>query len=179
MIEWWQALLISLAASTATGVFTWFASYSQSRWSAQTTKVSDQRRAAERLTEEARQARRDHRRQRVQPFYAFLAVARDQLTATDMKNLMEKTYESDMLGVKQKYTKEKFMDTMIKEVSSPSVVEFGSAMRSAMSSTDNERLIAAFHETVASLQTGVDPLRPYRAMQALEDALETYIVEGG
>ncbi len=175
MIEWWQALLIALAASIATGILGWVANYSQAHWSRQAEKESDERRAAEQLAQEVRQARREQRRQRVEPFYAFLEVVRGQVAATAMVKLYEWAYEANLLDVQHNYTKEQFLDAIKKKHSGPSVVELGLAMRSAISSATDPPLEAALGNVVASLRASADPTGPYKAMQAMEAALENYI----
>jgi hypothetical protein len=175
MLEWWQALLLAVAAATVGGVFAWIVSYSQAQWSRKAAVESDERRAGEGLAQEVRQARREQRRLRVQPFYAFLEVVRGQIAAADILKLYEWAYDADLLDVQQKYTKEQFLGAIKNKHSGPGAVELGLVMRSAMSSAADPTLEAALREVIASLQTGADPASPYKAMQAMEGALENYI----
>lgn len=178
MIEWWQALLLALIPSSFAGVFAWMIAYSQSRWSLSAAEEAAALSAAERLDQEIRQATRDHRRQRVQPFYTFIQVAREELTAVDTMKNLEQAYEMNLLGVQRNYTKEQFMNDLLEGHSGPSLKDLSGSMRGVMSATSDPRLITPFRYALASLKQGVEPIHPYKAMQLLEDALQDYIVNG-
>src|SRR5688500_18990912 len=119
MIEWWQALLISVCTSIATGAFVLGASYLSSRFAARAAHESDARRAAEQRAFVVRQACRESREQRVKPFYEFIEHARAEVTLMETAKVIEQSYEMNVLNVKGKYSKEEFMETTLERYPSP------------------------------------------------------------
>ena len=88
MVEWWQALLISLASSATVGVVGLATAYFVNRWSRQAGLEADERSARSKAEEESRQARRELRRERIKPIRDFLEVAKGMVAAGTLERMV-------------------------------------------------------------------------------------------
>jgi uncharacterized membrane protein len=113
MIDWWQALLLSVAGALVGGIITLAVSYATHSWTTDAARKAEERASVRRLEEEdreatrkadeeERQARRQYRRDQMKPVQDFLGVAKRFMASEQAYKMVESAWERNMEGIKEK-----------------------------------------------------------------------------
>ena len=89
MVEWWQAVTLLLAG----GLIGLASAYVQRRWTAADVHEAEDRERVRRVQEDERQARRQHRKDRIQPVVDFLDTVKRYSARDLVEYALDREYE--------------------------------------------------------------------------------------
>jgi hypothetical protein len=123
MIDWWQALLLSVAGALVGGLITLAVSYATHSWTTDAAREAEERQAAHRVKEEERQYTRQHRQERMKPVLDFLEVAKRCAGEEVVIDLMQHAYRRLAETETPALTWEEFEKVMRRDWAVPNVYQ--------------------------------------------------------
>jgi hypothetical protein len=151
MIDFWQAVILSLASVSVGGLITLVVSYATHRWTTTAARGAEERQTTRTVQEEERQARRQYRRERMKPVLDFLEVAKRCAGEEGVIDLMRQAYDKTSAAQTLPMTWEEFERVARRDWSVP----------------DFYRLYRAFSVAVATAPTQEVELALMKVIQVL------------
>jgi hypothetical protein len=191
VIDWWQALLLSVAGALVGGLITLAVSYATHRWTTDATREAEERASQRRLAEEDREAtrrkeaeerqvRREWRRDQIKPVVEFLEKAKRYLAGQEMQQTAEAAWERNAAGIKDQVSLEDFRKYLAKDESFADihVFDLAKAYHVAISTTPEmtQQLLGLFM-AVTSAREPLEVGKQSAAIGALERVIEDYVTK--
>ena len=191
MIDWWQALLLSVAGALVGGITTLAVSYATHWWTTDAARKAEERASMRRLEEEEREAarrketeerevRRQWRRDQIRPVLDFLELAKRYLGGQNMQHAAELAWEKNAAGIKDLVSLEGLRKYLAKDArfAGTDFYDLVSAFHVATTPTlEMTSQLSAVFTGVTSAKTAEEMGNQLLAIGTLERLLEDYVTK--
>jgi hypothetical protein len=194
MIDWWQALLLSVAGALVGGLTTLAVSYATHSWTTDAAREAEERASERRLAEEERgaarrkeaeerEATRQWRRERVKPLQDFIEVAKRHDATSFLKKSTEHAWEQNVLGIQDKLTLEDLRKAIAKDArfAGPDFNDlaraYGVAFITAPTLQMGTQLAQFWGGLAPERKTKEDRAKHLAALGVLEQLVEDYVTK--
>ncbi len=150
MLEWWQALVLSVSSAAVGGFIAIAVAYAQHHWTTSTGREAEDREARRRVETEQREAIRQHRREQVRPILDFLGLAKRYAAREGVARLYNRLYEDEQfqLSMHVKRTQKEWEDYVRTEflADDPELMEVARAFTVATASAASSEILDTIGE---------------------------------
>ena len=178
MIEWWQALLLSVSSVVVGALLGLGTGFVQRLWTTTDRREAEGREDRRRVGEEQRQAIRQLRRERMKPILDFLEIAKNHQASQEQIRNLRLIYEDNVGGLKDLGTVEELLKGLAKTYPAPTILEVTHALAKATSTASTPTVrdgLISIMQAFKYPPTQASYVKVAVALVAAEEQIEQYL----